>query len=291
MFTETFAPATQIPTQLSAETSTPQPLPYPTSYGPDEFPEGYNPLTGQRVSDPARLEYPAILLSMSHFPPAARPQAGFSFMPFVYEYYITEGATRHVGVVYGEFPEPEIPLHGECKIRAEPMIRTDIILGNRVWHDDNQNGVQDPREGGIGGICVNLLDENESLIQQTTTDSNGYYGFNVPAGMYIIEFEKPSWLDFAEKNVGDENMDSDVEQASGRTEPVEASTFSSLFWDAGLIPSSDVTPTPDASAELPRAEVGPIRSGRIFYRYMGAMYQDSCLIYASADPDVLAQIP
>jgi len=159
-FTETSAASTSIATQPPAETSSPQPLPVPTSYGPDEFPQGYNPLTGQRVSDPVRLEYPAILLSISHFPPAARPQAGFSFMPFVYEYYITEGSTRHVGVVYGEFPEPEIPLHGECKIRAEPMIQTEVILGNRVWHDKNQNGVQDPREGGIGAICVNLLDEN-----------------------------------------------------------------------------------------------------------------------------------
>jgi hypothetical protein len=212
-------------------------------------------------------------------------------MPFVYEYYITEGSTRHVGVVYGEFPEPEIPLHGECGIRAEPMIPTGLILGNRVWHDKNQNGVQDPREDGVGGICVNLLDEDQTVLQQTTTDSNGYYGFNVPTGTYIIEFEKPSWLDFAQKNVGNEATDSDVDQASGRTEPVNVSTFSPLVWDAGLVLSSNITPTPDSSTELAKAEVGPIRSGRIFYRYMGALFQDSCLIYASADPDVLSQIP
>ena len=288
--TETSGTSTLVATQPPAEPSTPQPLPYPTSNGPDEFPEGFNPLSGLSVSDPARLEYPAILLSVSHFPAAARPQAGFSFMPFVYEYYITEGATRHVGVVYGEFPEPEIPLRGECQIRSEPMVQTNTIVGNRVWHDENGNGRQDPREGGIGGICVNLLNENESLLQQTTTDSNGYFGFNVPAGSYILEVEKPSWLEFTQKNIGEEGMDSDVDQESGRTPLVDvASTF--LHWDAGLIPSLVVTPTPDSLVELPKAEVGPIRSGRIFYRYMGAMYQDSCLIYASADPEVLAQIP
>jgi hypothetical protein len=263
----------------------------PVTYGPDEFPAGYNPLTGQRVSDPARLEYPAILLSVSHFPPAARPQSGFSFTPFVYEYYITEGSTRHVAVVYGEFPEPEIPLHGDCEVRAEPITRTDAILGNLVWHDKNRNGVQDPREGGIGGICVNLLDESGTLLQQTTTDSNGYYGFNVEAGRYIIEFEKPSWLEFTKKNIGDEATDSDVDQASGRTDPIRISAASLLHWDAGLVPSASVTPTPAPSVELPAAEVGPIRSGRIFYKYMGAMYQDSCLIYASADKEVLKQIP
>src|SRR5215208_6600727 len=155
---------------------TPQPVPSSTTYGPDEFPEGFNPLTGQRVSDPTQLDTPALLLSISHFPPAARPQAGFSFTPFVYEYYITEGSTRHLAVFHGEFPEPEIPLHGDCQIRTEPIAQTNFILGNRIWEDKNQNGVQDPREGGIGGICVNLFDENGNQLQQTTTDSNGYYG-------------------------------------------------------------------------------------------------------------------
>jgi hypothetical protein len=216
---------------LPVNTSTPQPPPSPVTYGPNEFPEGYNPLTGQRVSDPARLEYPAILLSISHFPPAARPQAGLSFSPFVYEYYITEGSTRHVAVVYGEFPEPEIPLHGDCEVRAEPITRTDAILGNLVWHDKNRNGVQDPREGGIGGICVNLLDESGTLLQKTTTDSNGYYGFNVEAGSYTVEFERPSWLEFTKRNIGDEATDSDVNPDSGRTDPLRVSAASLLHWD------------------------------------------------------------
>ncbi|HMB22729.1 MAG: SdrD B-like domain-containing protein [Chloroflexota bacterium] len=293
---------TNIPTKINTSTApatedhplattTPQPLPTPVTYGPDDFPADYNPLTGQRVSDPARLEYPAILLSVSHFPPAARPQAGFSFAPWVYEYYITEGSTRHVAVIYGEFPEPEIPLHGDCEVRAEPMPEADIILGNLVWHDKNRNGAQDPREGGIGGICVNLLDENGKLLQQTTTDSNGYYGFDVKAGRYIVEVKKPTWLEFTGKNIGDEATDSDVDPAAGRTDPIAVTNTSLLFWDAGMVPSASVTPTPDPAAELPAAEVGPIRSGRIFYKYMGAMYQDSCLIYASADRVVLKQIP
>ena len=287
----TIATTEASPTLDPSSSATPQTIPTPITLGPDEFPEGYNPLTGQRVSDPSQLTYPALLLSISHFPPAARPQAGFSFTPFVYEYYITEGSTRHVAVFYGEFPAPEIPLHGDCQIRTEPIAQTQFLLGNRVWEDKNQNGLQDPREEGIGGICVNLLDPNGIQLQQTTTDSNGYYGFNVDPGRYIIEIEKPSWLELAPENVGDESMDSDVDPASGRTNPIDVSNASLLFWDAGMVPSSTVTPTPDPSAKLPRPEVGPIRSGRVFYRYMGGMYQDSCLIYASADPVVLAQIP
>ena len=113
-------------------TPTPQPIPLPASYGPDQFPQDYNPLTAQRVSDPAALNIPAVLVSISHFPPEARPQAGFSFAPFVYEYFITEGSTRHLAVFYGKFPKPEIPQHGDCEIRKEPFIQSKNILGNRV---------------------------------------------------------------------------------------------------------------------------------------------------------------
>ncbi len=284
----TFVEPTFTPTPLF--TPTPQSIPLPTSYGPDQFPQGYNPLTAQRVADPASLNIPAVLVSVSHFPPEARPQAGFSFAPFVYEYFITEGATRHLAVFYGESPKPEIPLHGGCEIRNEPFVQTQNILGNRVWLDTNQNGVQDPGEGGVGGICVNLYDANNVLLQKTTTDSNGYYAFNVEPGKYVIEVKNPAWLEFTQKNVGDESQDSDVDQATGRSDVVDVAT-SLLYLDAGLILSSNISPPLDSSFKLPDAVVGPVRSGRLVYRFIDAFYQNSCLIFASADDEVLPQLP
>lgn len=271
-------------------TATPQPIPTPTSLGPDAFPEGYNPLTGLPVADPSLLKIPALLISISHFPPEARPQAGFSFAPFVYEYFITEGSTRHLAVFYGEAPEPEIPIRGDCEVRSKPLRQSGILLGNRVWHDANLNGLQDPGEGGIGGICVNLYDAENRLAQQTTTDSNGYYAFNVDAGEYTVEIVKPPWMEFSRANVGNEDQDSDADQTSGRIE-ARVVTSSLLHVDAGLIPSPDSFPTPDNPAQPPKPEVGPVRSGRLMYRFIGNFYQNSCLIYASADPDVLSQIP
>ena len=284
----TFVEPTFTPTPLF--TPTPQPIPLPASYGPDQFPQDYNPLTGQRVADPASLNIPAVLVSVSHFPPEARPQAGFSFAPFVYEYFITEGATRHLAVFYGESPKPESPLHGGCEIRKEPFVQTQNILGNRVWLDANQNGIQDPGEGGVGGICVNLYDANNSLRQQTTTDSNGYYAFNVESGKYTLEIERPTWLEFTQKNVGDENQDSDVDQATGRSDAVDV-TSSLLYLDAGLVLPPNIPPPLDSSSKLPDAVVGPVRSGRLLYRFIGAFYQNSCLIFASADEEVLPQLP
>ena len=111
--------STSIPTRLPAATQTnsaPEPsataIPEPTHSAPitigpnpENIPDGYNPLTGLPVADPALLELPAVLISITNFPPSARPQAGLSFSPWVYEIYIAEGMTRYLATYYGEFPK------------------------------------------------------------------------------------------------------------------------------------------------------------------------------------------
>lgn len=284
---ETNAPAisTQIPTL--------QPTATQTTYGPNQtdFPAGINPLTGQLVADPSLLKIPALLISISHFPATARPQAGLSFAPFIFEFSITEGASRFLAVFYGENPAPEIPIVGDCAIRKEPFKQTEAVLGNRVWLDKNKNGIQDVGEPGIGGICVNLYDASNKLVQQTTTDTNGYYGFNVQAGQaYTLEFVKPATMDFTQANVGDEDHDSDADSSSGRTQTISVAK-DDLSWDAGLVPNEAyAAPTPDPKKD-PKPEVGPVRSGRLLYAHIANFFQDSCLIDAFASPEVLAKIP
>jgi hypothetical protein len=227
-----------------------------------------------------------LLVSISHFPVDARPQAGLSFAPYVFEIYITEGATRFLTTFYGQFPAPEVPIVGNCAVRRERFTQTDLILGNRVWLDANKNNLQEAWENGIGGVCVNLYDSNGALLQQTTTDSNGYYGFNVQPGNYTLEFLKPPDMDFVQKDTGEEETDSDVDPATGRTDPLDVSA-SRLQADAGLVPLTNVTD----SLALPLAKVGPVRSGRMVYRHIAAFFPDSCLIYAFASPEVLEYLP
>ncbi|MGP8337713.1 MAG: DUF3048 C-terminal domain-containing protein [Methanosarcinaceae archaeon] len=77
--------------------------------GPKSYPAGINPLSGLPVVNPDNLSLPPALVSITNWPPAARPQAGLSFSPFVYELYIGEGMSRFLAVFYGDFPVSENP--------------------------------------------------------------------------------------------------------------------------------------------------------------------------------------
>jgi hypothetical protein len=277
----------------SASSPTPQPTSMPKVYGPemDDFPARTNPLTGLVVADPSLLKIPAVLVSISHFPAAARPQAGLSFAPFVYEFSITGGETRFLAAFYGEFPAPEVPITGDCPIRTGNFTQAGTVLGNRVWFDSNRNGIQDPGERGIPGICVYLYDSGGQLLKSTTTDSNGIFGFKVSSGRtYRLRFSHPPYLAFSKPNVGVDDLDGDVDPATGFTAPIRAAG-SSLLWDAGLAPVPAGGAMEDAGAKMPKPEVGPVRSGRLLYAYIGGFYQDSCLIYAFASDEVLPKLP
>lgn len=275
--------ATEVPTAsppaLPAATATVIPQPRPPT----------NPLSGLEVADPSLLKIPVVLISISHFPATARPQAGLSFAPFVYEFYITEGATRFLAAFYGEWPAPEVPVRGGCEPRVGPFTRSETLLGNRAWFDTDADGLQGPGEGGIEGLCVDLYDEFGDLIAQTTTDTNGFYGFDVPPGRYVVEFVRTNHLAFATRDAGDDARDSDVDPMTGRAH-VQLSA-DDLSIDAGMTSSGNQSSTSDPEPNLPLAQVGPIRSGRLIYRYLARSFQRSCLIFASASPEVLARLP
>jgi hypothetical protein len=279
---------TPLPAQpnLATETTITPVTHVPQTAEPTPYVEVINPLTGLPVEDPSLLQIPATLLSISHFPVTARPQAGLSFSPYVFEIYITEGATRFLTMFYGQFPEPEIPITGNCELRRDIFTQTNLLLGNQVWHDENQNGIHEAWENGIGGVCVNLYDANRQLLQQTTTDTNGYYGFNVDTGAYFIAVAKPEGMEFTQRDAWNEEQDSDVDPASGWSDALDVQS-SLLNVDAGLIPYN----TPVSISDLPPAKVGPVRSGRLVYADIAAFFPESCLIYAFASAEVLVELP
>lgn len=51
-----------------------------------------------------------------------------------------------------------------------------IQIGNRIWRDSNNNGVQDPGEPALAGVTVRLY-QGSTLVGTAVTDANGEYYF------------------------------------------------------------------------------------------------------------------
>jgi hypothetical protein len=60
-----------------------------------------------------------------------------------------------------------------------------VEIGNRVWFDDDRDGVQDPGavEVPVPGVTVNLYDPAGNLLATAITDANGNYYFSNAAGV------------------------------------------------------------------------------------------------------------
>ena len=70
-------------------------------------------------------------------------------------------------------------------------------IGDTVWHDANQDGVQDPTEDGIGDVTVNLYQDTdldgsyETLVGTEVTNPDGGYLFDgLPAGDYLVDVDE-----------------------------------------------------------------------------------------------------
>ena len=81
-----------------------------------------NPLTGLPVQNPDNLSLPPALVSVTNFPPTARPQAGLSFSPIVFELFIGDGMTRYLAIFYGDYPQVE-------QLEASEDLRADLTEG------------------------------------------------------------------------------------------------------------------------------------------------------------------
>ncbi|MEW5870038.1 MAG: SdrD B-like domain-containing protein, partial [Chloroflexota bacterium] len=110
-------------------------------------------------------------------------------------------------------------------------------LGDRVWEDKNNNGIQDLRERGIKSIQISLYTPDGTLVASTFTDRDGNYKFeNLLPGSYYLLFALPRGFQFCPINQSlDPSMDSDVD-LTGRTRIFTLlSGLQDVTWDAGVI--------------------------------------------------------
>jgi hypothetical protein len=90
-------------------------------------------------------------------------------------------------------------------------------VGDRVWLDTNQNGLQDAGEDGMGDVLVEAFDLNNNIQSSAITNGDGIYNMeDLGNTEYFLKFTPPSNYSFAQPLVGsDKTIDSDVVNLNG----------------------------------------------------------------------------
>lgn len=122
-------------------------------------------------------------------------------------------------------------------------------VGDRVWYDQNLNGIQDDTEPGLAGVEVRLRRAGDTATLQTAlTDGQGLYQFQVSCGSYEIEIVPPPGYALTTINAPGSTVANDSNGHPSNTTP--PTNGSDLTVDFGLVHVQDVCP-PVGTVGLP----------------------------------------
>ncbi len=129
-----------------------------------------------------------------------------------------------------------------CQTTCSFSLHNPGRIGDLAWLDENGNGTQDAGETGAGGLAVTVegTDIYDQVLNQTSvTDSFGKYFFVVQPGNYNLFFDTPPDRVISPLNQGPDDLDSDADPATGKTEVFALTDGeTSMNWDVGFAPAS-----------------------------------------------------
>ena len=126
---------------------------------------------------------------------------------------------------------------GENDLTWDAGMYYPATIGDFVWLDADENGIQDGGEVGIENITINIRYDGGGLAQSTSTNGAGLYSFaNIISGNYYLEFILPAeYLFSAQDQGGDNSTDSDANTSTGLTAVTTLSAGENdPSWDAGM---------------------------------------------------------
>ncbi len=152
-----------------------------------------------------------------------------------------------------------------------PQTATNASLGNFVWYDVDQDGIQDADEPGVGGVTVELLNSTGTVLRTTTTDALGQYQFNdlTPNTPYRVRFTLPTGYTFTTNNAGtDDYINSDAGRGAGSTATLAISQTVTLA-------SGQNNPSIDAGIYQTGSNTAGKLGDKVFYDNNGNGIQDA----------------
>jgi uncharacterized repeat protein (TIGR01451 family) len=99
-------------------------------------------------------------------------------------------------------------------------------IGDYVWKDTDNDGIQDAGEPAVAGVIVQLLNTSGMVVATDTTDASGLYNFpNLSSGSYQVKIVTSSLpagciLSTMKDQGGDDTKDSDFDPATGLSQTV-----------------------------------------------------------------------
>jgi hypothetical protein len=119
-----------------------------------------------------------------------------------------------------------------------PTSDTATGIGDRVWLDQNANGIQDTGEPGLPGVSVALYTGAGVLVgAPVLTDANGNYAFpDLSPGDYYVQLTPPLGYLISPQDAGaNDQSDSDIDPTTGQTVVMTIDpNQGDPTWDAGL---------------------------------------------------------
>ncbi len=127
---------------------------------------------------------------------------------------------------------------GQTDLTRDAGLYPAASLGDTVWYDRNGNGIQDNDEPGVEGVTVTLYDAAGNPVDDTVTDADGRYLFEMLAARaYCVEFVLPQGTAFTLPDQGgDDAVDSDPDPSTGKACITLAPGEDNRDVDAGLVP-------------------------------------------------------
>jgi len=199
------------------------------------------------------------LYKFEHLLPA-RYCLGFSELPngfgFTFKDTVADDTKdSDVDTLTGETLSTEL-VAGESDMTWDAGIFESASIGDKVWYDNNANGIQDAGENGVENITVKLyqsdcisvaVDELGVEIPNTKTVADGSYSFtSLVPNDYCVGFDLESLpegykVTSLKVNTTTAEKDSNANETTGKTESTSlAGGENDTSWDMGIYPLGEI---------------------------------------------------